>query len=215
MPIIQTLDMRAYDYSLVNGITSCFKRNIDNFPRDFGHNIIDQSYDHLISTNSLVKTFKAIAITTTLSIIVNPSISSKPVTARPYVHAKAKDQHLNTDRVDLKMIARIRDIGMYSNGWDGSNGKAASNAAINEAEMFVRQLSLNTKEPIITLAADGEINFLWVFSDFRLDLGIYGDNSYSYYGKKSDGKEFLADEKLINEKLPTEILALINQNNIH
>ena len=74
---------------------------------------------------------------------------------------------------------------------------------------FMWKLFPTVKEPFITLASDGEINFLWILPNFRLDLGIYGDGSYSYYGKTSGGEEFIADETPIDENLPEEILALI------
>lgn len=153
--------------------------------------------------------------TTLIAGIHAQSISTEPTTTESFIEAAAKDQCLNTDRADLKMLARIRCIGSYTDSWDNADGKSASRQAVNEAEQFAWQLPPDIKEPTITLAADGEINFLWVFSEFKLDLGIYGDGSYSYYGKAADGTEFLADEVMISEKLPSEILAIITNNNIH
>ena len=162
------------------------------------------------------KPLLAVGLTTLMIMSVQPkTINSKPETERSIVEAVEKNQRLNSDRVDLKTIARIREIGLYLDGWDNANGKAASKQATYDAEKFVRQLFPDVKEPIITLAADGEINFLWILPDFRLDLGVYGDGSYSYYGKTSSGEEFIADENSLDEKLPEEILAFITNKTNH
>lgn len=164
------------------------------------------------------KPFQAIGLSTLLMIggIHSQSITSEPETLRSFIEPVAKNQRLDTKRIDLKIIARIREIGIYPNGWDNVNAIAASKKAVNDAEKFIRQLlPIDVKEPIISLAADGEINFLWILPDFRLDLGVYGDGSYSYYGKASNGEEFIADEKSIDEKLPDEIITAITNRNNH
>lgn len=164
------------------------------------------------------KPIQGIGLTTLLMIggIHAQSITFESETLRSFIEPVAKNQRLDTKRIDLKIIARIREIGMYPNGWDNANANAASKKAVDDAENFIRQLlSVNVKEPIISLAADGEINFLWILPDFRLDLGVYGDGSYSYYGKASNGEEFIADVKSIDEKLPDEIIAAITNRNIH
>lgn len=164
------------------------------------------------------KPFQAIGLSTLLMIggIHAQSITSEPETLRSFIEPVAKNQRLDTKRIDLKTIARIREIGMYPNGWDNANANVASKKAVDDAERFIRQLlSADVEEPIISLAADGEINFLWILPDFRLDLGVYGDGSYSYYGKASNGKEFTADEKSMGEKLPDEIITAITNRNIY
>lgn len=162
------------------------------------------------------KPLLAIGLTTMVMMGVQPkTINLKPETLRSFTEPVEKNQRLNTDRVDLKTIARIREIGTYLDGWDDANGKAASKQAINDAENFIRQLFPYVKEPIITLAADGEINFLWILPDFRLDLGVYGDGSYSYYGKTSSGEEFIVDENSLDEKLPEKIMAFIIDKTLH
>ena len=170
--------------------------------------------------DDVIKTAKkpllALGLTTLVMMGAQPhTINSNPRTLRSFVEPVEKNQRLNANRIDLKIIARIREIGAYSDGWDDANGKAASRQAINDAENFIRQLFPNVKEPIITLAADGEINFLWILADLRLDLGVYGDGSYSYYGKTSSGEEFIADENLLDVKLPEKIMAFITDKTLH
>jgi hypothetical protein len=126
-----------------------------------------------------------------------------------------KDQRLNTERADLKIIARIRELGTYPYGWDGVDGKAPSEEAVDEAEKFAWSFLRDEgiEKPIISLAADGEIAFLWTLPDFRLDLGFYGDSTYSYYGRTSGGREFMSDGESIDAPLPEEIMKLIQNKN--
>jgi len=84
---------------------------------------------------------------------------------------------------------------------------------VNDAEQFVGSFlhDEGIEKPIISLAADGEIAFLWALPDFRLDLGFYGDGTYSYYGRSSTGKDFMSDEEPIDTPLPEEVLKLIRE----
>lgn len=140
-----------------------------------------------------------------------PSIEA--VTARTSIAPFVRDQILNPERADLKLIGRIRELGTYANGWDGAEGQAPSGSAVNDAERFARSFLQDEtiEKPIVSLAADGEIAFLWTLSDLRLDLGFYGDGTYSYYGRSSSGKEFMSDSESIGTPLPEEPLALIRR----
>lgn len=140
-----------------------------------------------------------------------PSIEAD--TARPFVTPFAKDQILNPERADLKLVARIRELGAYADGWDGSEGRAPSEVAVNDAERFANSFLQDERieKPFISLAADGEIAFLWALAGFRLDLGFYGDGTYSYYGRSSAGKEFMSDKESIGTPLPEELLRLIRK----
>jgi hypothetical protein len=135
-------------------------------------------------------------------------------TARSFITPLLKDQILNPERADLKLIARIRELGMYTDGWDGAEAQAPSRSAVNDAEKFARSFLQDDglKKPIISLAADGEIAFLWALPDIRLDLGFYGDGTYSYYGRSPTGKEFISDDESIGTPLPDELLKLIRSN---
>ena len=66
--------------------------------------------------------------------------------------------------------------------------------------------------PYISLATDGEINFLWMLPHLRLDLGFYGDGTYSYYGKTAVGDGFLVDDASVCTPLPEQLLQLIRKS---
>lgn len=61
------------------------------------------------------------------------------------------------------------------------------------------------RTPDIGISDDGEVNFLWKCADGHVDLGFYGDGTFSYYARDTEGKEITADEipvcKGINEEL--------------
>ena len=117
--------------------------------------------------------------------------------------------------VSLKdpLLTKIREKSTYGNNWDGNGAQKISKEALNDAETFIRLLrgSPTIHSPIISLAADGEINFLWILPNFRFDLGVYGNNTLSYYGKTSDGEEYMADDIKVTENLPKYIIDLIEK----
>ncbi|MGH8557820.1 MAG: hypothetical protein ACRESZ_10245 [Methylococcales bacterium] len=145
---------------------------------------------------------------------IEPASYFEADTAKQIISPAVKDQRLNTERADLVSVARIRALATYSQGWDGADGRPPTEATVDDAETFAWLLLRDERiaTPIVSLSADGEIAFLWALPTFRLDLGFYGDGTYSYYGRSSNGKEFISDEESIEAPLPEEILQLILRN---
>ncbi|GAW87438.1 hypothetical protein bplSymb_SCF08601P006 [Bathymodiolus platifrons methanotrophic gill symbiont] len=173
------------------------------------------SYDGNSEESSVHKDFRRATLATTLVIIsaVSPSAPTLEETAKIFIKPVASDQVLDVARQDLALLAKIREKSTYSKNWDGNGAQKISKEAINDAETFIRLLleSSTIYSPIISLAADGEINFLWILPNFRFDLGVYGDNTFSYYGKTSDGEEYMADDINVTENLPKYIIDLIEK----
>ena len=137
---------------------------------------------------------------------------NQPETAQVFVETSAREQCLDSSRTDIQMLTCIRQLSIYPHGWDGADGKAPSQATVRDAECFTGLLGHDDiYAPSISLATDGEINFFWMLPHFRLDLGFYGDGTYSYYGMTTTGDEFLADEVSISTPLPAQILQLIRK----
>jgi len=116
-----------------------------------------------------------------------------------------------TEREDLRAIARVRNLATYRDGWDGTGSIAPSRMTIEHAEEFLRYLfSLGTiGVPYISASNDGEINFFWKKNGFMLDLGFTGDGYYSYYASFPDGSEVIEDAATLNDPLPNEVINLI------
>lgn len=112
------------------------------------------------------------------------------------------------------LLSKIRGLLDLEPGWDGYTAKAPAGAAIDEAEQFSSNV-LPADEfqlPTVTAAADGEVNFSWRNALGYIDLGFYGDGSYSYYAKTAVGQEFMSDESSLTDHLPEQVLKIIRGN---
>ena len=110
----------------------------------------------------------------------------------------------------LSAIGRIRTLSLLEDGWNGIGSVAAKKETLLEAENLVLLIFESTiREPTISLASDGEINFYWDFNRNILDLGVFGDGYYSYYFFSNEGKEIFADDKLIKSFINDEIMKYI------
>ncbi len=92
--------------------------------------------------------------------------------------------------------------------WPGADWPAAS--AFRDAEEFIRMLPLAfIPLPRITLADDGEINFLWKEDGVHVDLGFYGTNTCSCFARARDGRKFHLEAIPPSSGLPPEVEALL------
>lgn len=119
-----------------------------------------------------------------------------------------KDVLIRRNQANLKVVSRIKELAKYKEGWyDGIEGTPADSQAIKDAIRFAQNLDFNNIHiPYISLATDGEVNFWWDLKTIKLDLGFYGDGTYSYYAKLKNGKEFFGDDEDSNSTLPLKIL---------
>ncbi len=79
--------------------------------------------------------------------------------------------------------------------------------AFEDAYIFIQHLDLTLIPiPIITLADDGEVNFLWKYDPVHVDLGFYGTGTYSYFACHKDGRESIGENVPASEGLLTEII---------
>lgn len=107
-------------------------------------------------------------------------------------------------------IRRIRDLKVYSNGWNGPGSVSASPEAIDDAEVFARKLfaACAVDPPHITLTSDGEVNFYWRSQKGTVDLGFFGTSTYSYFVKPANGEPSYADA-VNSSELAHEVIAVI------
>ena len=82
--------------------------------------------------------------------------------------------------------------------------------AFKDAFTFAACLPLSAiPMPEISLADDGEINFLWQTDDLHVDLGFYGTGTLSYFAKKSNERKIYGEDVPVVEGLPRGIVALL------
>jgi hypothetical protein len=88
----------------------------------------------------------------------------------------------------------------------GPGSVPPSAQAFQDAEVFIRKLPLNRMStPIINVASDGEVNFDWSKNDARVDLGFYGNGTYSFYGRSVYG-EIVGEDVDVGADVPKEII---------
>lgn len=110
----------------------------------------------------------------------------------------------------IESINRVRTLSLLEDGWNGLGSVAANKETLLEAEDLVRLIFENSiREPTISLASDGEVNFYWNFDGNKLDLGVFGDGCYSYYFLGEDGSELFADGKTIESIINDEVMKYI------
>ena len=83
-----------------------------------------------------------------------------------------------------------------------------SDQAFEDAKTFILTLPLTKiKNPCIHVAADGEVNFQWSGSDFKIDLGFYGDGKFSFYAAKAGRAPIIGDEVLVDSGLSNDLIS--------
>ena len=84
-----------------------------------------------------------------------------------------------------------------------------SEKAFEDAYVFIQHLDLTSiPVPTITLADDGEVNFLWKYEPTHVDLGFYGTGTYSYFACNKDGRESIGEIVPVNRGLLPEVIQL-------
>lgn len=118
-----------------------------------------------------------------------------------------------TNSIDMefeKIISKIRSYANYEDNWDGYDGIAANDNAIENTILFLKKLPYNIIKPRPGLSGDGEIGLFWDKSDFFIDVGFLGENKYSYYAKDSENREYYGNEINIDEEISPDLINIIS-----
>lgn len=138
-----------------------------------------------------------------------------PVEAISLIRAETTEsvvQEVKIDEITRSTIARIRELGTYSWGWNRPDSVPPASTTVSDAVKFARTLDLAFLHlPHISAADDGEINFWWDIDGLYIDLGFFGDGSYSFYAKLPNGKEIIEDETPVSRSLPRELLSSLQK----
>lgn len=84
--------------------------------------------------------------------------------------------------------------------------------ACEEAKNFILHLPLHEiHAPEIFFAHDGEVNFLWEMPDsgIEVDLGFYGDGTYSYFATDDRGNKLKRDDVSVDQELPGDLAEML------
>ncbi len=120
--------------------------------------------------------------------------------------ATEQKQYVNFDESIEDKIYSYLD---YEDDWDGYGGVAATAKAVVDANLFLRKLSFDIREPFSGLSGDGEIGIFWQFDNIFIDIGFLGEGTYTMYAKDSEGIEYFKNEIQLDEPLPEALINLI------
>lgn len=74
--------------------------------------------------------------------------------------------------------------------------------AIDDAIVFLQQLLPGTKQPTVEVQFDGEIELYWAKDYLELQVGFYGDGTYSFYAKNNK-----LDDTISGDNIPVNIIS--------
>lgn len=109
-------------------------------------------------------------------------------------------------------IAAIAALGALHPNWDGHQGVAPTERAREQAAAFILHIPSSTPNPEIEASGDGEINLVWRRTDGGyLEVGFYGGETFSYYGRPSeDDAPSLDDVPIAENRLPSGLRSLLD-----
>ena len=112
----------------------------------------------------------------------------------------------------LAPIGYLREsarFGVASSGVATASPKAIQQALL-DAEQFVKAWpDAQIAKPDVGLADDGEVNFFWKYRGTQVDLGFFGDGTYSYFVKDRHGERYFGDDLRAAAGLTRELLHLL------
>ena len=127
-------------------------------------------------------------------------MASRPQATIPLGHADKLNRDLLAQLEKLKKTPK-------EERWPGATWPTSQ--AFRDADIFISKLPLDSiPMPDMGLADDGEVNFLWKEGGVHVDLGFYGTGSYSYFACGKTGNKIYAEDALVSDDFPGEILAL-------
>lgn len=132
--------------------------------------------------------------------------STKRPSPKPLIKTRIVDE---SDLSSLnQIIYEIRTIARFNDAWHGPHSVAAAQKAIDDAERFARELTWSQKNrPKVALAEDGELNLFWKSEEIYLDVGFFGDGTYSFFGQLASGETISGDSVPARNGQATTILA--------
>ena len=137
-----------------------------------------------------------------------PPVGTFSLTERYRVPIEGKAPWLSPPRPARQMLADLDAIADSSDR--SSDNVPPKSHALRDARTFILKLPRELAYlPNIGVAADGELNFLWKQDGLHVDLGFFGTGTFSYYARDSGGNEYLEDERLASQGLPSELTALL------
>jgi len=138
---------------------------------------------------------------------VSPWAGVSRTTADTYLPTS---QSVSIENWHFELSDRMADLAVKQDGWKGPESIAALPMALEYANYLLRKLAVEgiDRRPTVGLDYEGTFSFTWSENEFRADLTVYDDGTYSFFA--SDGtNSATADEALISDRLPAQLLGLL------
>jgi len=105
------------------------------------------------------------------------------------------------------VLGALREAADLELGWDFRGGTAPTKEATLEAVAFVQALPFEVPNPYVEPSPDGEVNLVWREGPRYLEVGFYGDGTFSYYGRELEGSPptVSRDAPVTPNHLPVEL----------
>lgn len=108
-----------------------------------------------------------------------------------------------------RIVNKLKSYQLYSLGWDGYDGVPPLNQAILDAINLLEKLPKNCPLPYVSLSGDGEIGFFWEVGDIFVDVGFFGDHTFSYFARDAKNEKYFGDDILLSNNLPFDLMQVI------
>ena len=109
-----------------------------------------------------------------------------------------------------QLLIRLDALGQTIKDKRWPSAVLPADQAFEDARTFICRLPRTlTLMPEISLADDGEINFLWEYEGVHVDLGFYGTGACSYFARNNDGCRLHGENVSASEGLPAEVTNLL------
>lgn len=86
--------------------------------------------------------------------------------------------------------------------------------AIDDAIQFLQQLQPGTAQPSVEVQFDGEIRLTWLKDFLELEVGFYGDDTYSFSGKNDKLGNTITGDNIPVNIISQRIIPYINPRKV-
>ena len=109
-----------------------------------------------------------------------------------------------------RVLERLRELRADPRAKQSPWAKRPANHAFGDAQRFVSAWdSEDLPMPDVGLADDGEVNFLWHAPRLHVDLGFFGDGTFSCFAQTPNGMRITIDGIAAEHGLPPELQAIL------
>ena len=111
--------------------------------------------------------------------------------ALPYEVARPRAPEADGPRAPLERETRA--LRQLPKGWDGYGGERPQEGAVQDALAFIPFMNDAWRDPVISVASNGNFSFYWKNDTSVIDLEFDGSGSIAAYISDADGRVLLSE----------------------